>query len=104
MKKFRLENLKPISTPMVTSCKLCKEDETPMVNQTEYKSMIGRLLYLTASRPSIKQAAGLVAKFQDFPHESHFIVVKMIFKYLKGTFDYGLWYAKSRHFNFEALY
>ena len=61
--KFGMKDSSPICTPMVTSCKLRKEDESPAVDQTVYRSMIGSLLYLTASRPDIMQAVGLVARF-----------------------------------------
>jgi hypothetical protein len=52
------------NTPMVTSCKLSKDDESPKENQTLYRSMIGNLLYVTASRSNIMQAVGLVAPFK----------------------------------------
>lgn len=48
------------------------------------------------------QAVGLVARFQAFPHEIHVIVVKRIFKYIQGTVDYRLWYAKRREFKLKA--
>ena len=57
--------------------------------------MIGSLLYVTASRPDVMQAVGQVARFQAAPKETHIIVVKRIFKYLKGTLDFGLWYPKG---------
>ena len=53
MKKFTMEDCKPMSTPMMTSCKLSKDDKSPSMDQTMYKSMIGSLLYLTATRPDI---------------------------------------------------
>ena len=59
--------------------------------------MIGSLLYVTASRPNIMQAVGKVARFQVAPKESHIIVVKRIFQYLKGTSKYGLWYPKGNN-------
>ena len=57
--------------------------------------MIGSLLYVTASRPDAMQAIGQVARFQAAPKENHIIAVKRIFKYLKGTLDFGLWYLKG---------
>ncbi|XP_043721091.1 uncharacterized mitochondrial protein AtMg00810-like [Telopea speciosissima] len=53
LKKFNMEDCKPVSTPIMTSCKLSKDDDSPAVDHTMYKSMIGSLLYLTASRPNI---------------------------------------------------
>ena len=55
---------------MTTGYKLCKEDGTPLVNQTEYRSMVGSLLYLIASRPNTRQTIGIVVIFQAFYDKS----------------------------------
>jgi hypothetical protein len=60
--------------------------------------MIGSLLYITASHPDIMQAVGMVGRFQSAPKQSHLVVVKRIFKYLKGTMTYGLWYPRNQNF------
>lgn len=87
---------------MVTGYKLSKDDESPEVNQSTYRSMICILLYLTASRPDIMQVEGLVASFQANPKEIHVNAVKRIFKYLRGTIKYGLWYLKGKYFSLIA--
>ena len=61
--------------------------------------MIGSLLYLTASRTDIMFSTCLCARFQSDPRESHLIVVKCIFKYLKGTPTFGIWYPKDTCFD-----
>jgi hypothetical protein len=86
-----------VSTPMITGCKLNKEDDSSEVDQTMYRSMIGSLLYLIASRPNIMQAIGFVGKFQSNHKVTHVHAVKRIFKYLLGTIDYGLWYPKDTY-------
>jgi hypothetical protein len=53
LKKFGMIDCKPISTPMQTSCKLSKDDDSKDANQRQYKSMIGSLLYVIASRPDV---------------------------------------------------
>eukprot|EP00253_Pinus_taeda_P013935 PITA_13935 len=98
LKKFEIEYFKPISTPMTIGYKLCKEDGALQVNQTDYRSMIIRLLYLTTSTTKVMQEVGIMARFQDFPQEGHVVVINRIFKYLQGTIEYGLWYAKSEYF------
>jgi hypothetical protein len=98
LKKFRMEDCAPVNTPMVTGCKLSKDDESLEENQTLYRSMIGNLLYVMTSRPDIMQAVGLVAWFQAAPKETHVQAVKIIFKYLKGTLDFGLWYSRGEYF------
>ena len=57
--------------------------------------MIGNLLYVTTSRPDVMQAVGKVARFQATPKEAHVLVVKRIFKYLKRTTKFGIWYPKG---------
>ena len=67
---------------MMVGCKLTKEDESKDVDPKHYRSMIGILLYVTGSRPDVKKAIGMVARFQVAPRESHVHAVKIIFKYL----------------------
>jgi hypothetical protein len=67
LKKFRMKDYVPFNTPMVTCCKLSKDDESPKENQTLYWSMIGNLLYLIASRMDIMQEVVLVTPFQFAP-------------------------------------
>ena len=87
LKKFQMEDCKPVSTPMITGCELSKDDESKEVYQRLYRSMIGSLLYVTASIPDVMQVVGQVARFQAAPKETHIIAVKRIFRYLKGTLD-----------------
>jgi hypothetical protein len=63
-----------------------------------YRSMIGRLLYATKTRPFIMQVVGVVDRFQSTPKETHMKAIKRIFRYLKGTLDFGLWYPKGEYF------
>eukprot|EP00253_Pinus_taeda_P026336 PITA_26336 len=95
LKKYGMEDCAPMSTPMTTNCKLSKDDDFPLVDATHYRSMIGALLYLTATRLDIMQAVGMVGRFQSAPKQSHLLAVKRILRYLKGTSDFGLWYPKN---------
>ena len=79
LKKFQMEDSSPVSTPMVVGCKLSKDDISLDVDQRTYRSMIGSLLYITASRPNIMQVVGMVGHFQFSPKQSHFVSVKRIF-------------------------
>ncbi|GJX42991.1 hypothetical protein Tco_0259667 [Tanacetum coccineum] len=64
--------------------------------------MIGSLMYLTASRPAIQFSTCLCARYQANPKESHLIVIKRIFRYLKGTPSLDLWYPKCSGFNLKG--
>ena len=70
---------------MVIGYKLSTKDETPIIEQKKYISMIGGLQYLTHIRPDIENEVGIVARFQANPKEAHYAIVKRIFRYLKGT-------------------
>ncbi|CAL2227893.1 unnamed protein product [Prunus armeniaca] len=78
VKKFGLEAAKSAITPMSTGAKIHRDLHGKSVDQTLYRSMIGSLLYLTASRPDISYSAGVCARFQSDPRESHLFVVKRI--------------------------
>jgi hypothetical protein len=56
-----MEDCKPVITPMQTSCKLRKYDDSKSTDQRQYMSMIGNLLYVTTSRPDVMQEVGQVA-------------------------------------------
>ena len=63
LKKFGMEGSKPVGTPMCTRLKLTKDDESKEVDQTLYRSMIGKLQYVVHTRPNIALAVGIVARF-----------------------------------------
>nr|GEV19429.1 hypothetical protein [Tanacetum cinerariifolium] len=67
-----------------------------------YRSMIGSLMYLTASRPNIMYAVCACSMFHGTPKTSHLHVVKRIFRYLKGQPKLGLWYPRKSAFDLEA--
>jgi hypothetical protein len=98
LKKFQMEDSSPISTPMVVSCKLSKDDISPDVDQRTYRSMICSLLYITTSCSDIMLAVGMVGRYQSAPKQSHLVAVTRIFKYLKETMNYGLWYPINQNF------
>jgi hypothetical protein len=60
-----MEDCKPVITPMQTSCKLSKDDDSKSTDQRQYRSMIGNLLYVTTSRLDVMQVVGQVARFQE---------------------------------------
>jgi hypothetical protein len=60
-----------VSTPMSSTALLGPDEDGEAVDQREYMSMIGSLLYLTAARPNIQFAVGLCMRFQASPRSSH---------------------------------
>ena len=57
--------------------------------------MISSLLYLTCTRPDIMHAIGIIGRFQSNPKGSHLQAINIIFKYIQGTPDFGIWYPKD---------
>lgn len=102
LKTFGMEESKPVGTPMVTGCKMTKENDSALVNEKEYWSMISKLHYVVHSRPNIAHVVGIVAHFQKCPRESHLVAVKRILRYLKGIVDYGLWYPYNSDYNLKV--
>jgi hypothetical protein len=63
LKRFQMEDSKTMSTPMVTGCKLSKDDDSPDVDQSSYRSMIGILLYITTYHPYIMHVVGIAGRY-----------------------------------------
>ncbi|KAJ9562394.1 hypothetical protein OSB04_007554 [Centaurea solstitialis] len=102
LQKFGMNDAKPASTPMETHKHLTADDDGEEVDVHHYRSMIGSLMYLTASRPDIMFVVCVCARFQVRPKESHLHAVKRIFKYLKGQPRLGLWYPNNSSFDLVA--
>jgi hypothetical protein len=90
-----MDDSKPLSTQMGTTTALDADEDGEPVDQMEYRSMIGSLLYLTATRPNIQLSVCMCARFQMLPRTSHQQAVKRIFRYLRYTPELGLWYSAS---------
>ncbi|GJY26392.1 putative ribonuclease H-like domain-containing protein [Tanacetum coccineum] len=103
LKKFDFATVKTASTPMEPNKALIKDEEADSVDVHLYRSMIGSLMYLTASRPDIMFVVCACARFQVTPKMSHLHAVKRIFRYLKGQPKLGLWYPRDSPFDLEAF-
>ena len=95
MKKFGLESASSVRTPMSLNVKLTIDLLGKSIDSSLYRSMIGSLFYLTASRPDISYSVEVCAGYQANPKESHMIALKRIIKYVKTITDFGVWYSKD---------
>ncbi|KAK4401281.1 Retrovirus-related Pol polyprotein from transposon RE1 [Sesamum angolense] len=95
LKKFKMESCKTVTTPLVTGEKYQKEDGSQKVDGSMYRSLIGSLLYLTATRPDIMFATSLLSRFMQSPSQVHYAAAKRILRYLRGTKDFGIWYKST---------
>ncbi|KAK4386396.1 Retrovirus-related Pol polyprotein from transposon RE2 [Sesamum angolense] len=95
LKKFKMESCKTVTTPLVTGEKYQKENGSQKVDGSMYRSLIGSLLYLTATRPDIMFATSLLSRFMQSPSQVHYAAAKRILRYLRGTKDFGIWYKST---------
>ncbi|GKG11310.1 hypothetical protein Tco_0342710, partial [Tanacetum coccineum] len=101
LKKHGLDEYVSMSTPMATERLDADLQGTP-TDQTIYRRMIGGLMYLTASRPDITFSTFVCARYQARPTVKHLKEVKRIFRYLRQSYNMGLWYPKDSGFELIA--
>ncbi|GKA44524.1 retrovirus-related pol polyprotein from transposon TNT 1-94, partial [Tanacetum coccineum] len=77
------------------ACDIFSNEMRIPVDQTRFRSMVGSLMYLTASRPDLVFAVCICARYQASPTKKHLEALKRVFRYLRGTINWGLWYPKD---------
>ncbi|GJR39497.1 putative ribonuclease H-like domain-containing protein [Tanacetum coccineum] len=102
LNKFNYIDVKSTSTLVDLEKPLVKDGDANDVDVHLYRSMIGSLMYLTASRPNIMFVVCACARFQVTPKTSYLLAVKRIFRYLKGKPTLGLWYSRDSPFELVA--
>ncbi|GKE88062.1 retrovirus-related pol polyprotein from transposon TNT 1-94 [Tanacetum coccineum] len=103
LKKFNFCSIKTTTTPIESNKPLVKDEDGVDVDVHIYRSMIGSLMYLTASRPDIMFAVCACARFQVTPKASHLNAGKWIFRYLNHQPKLGLWYPRDSPFELKAF-
>jgi hypothetical protein len=98
LKRFGMKDTKPAKTPMGTDGHVDLNKGGKSVDQKAYRSMIGPLLYLCASRPDIMLSVCMCARYQSDPRECHLVAIKRILRYLVATPCFGIWYPKGSTF------
>ncbi|KAL0413520.1 UNVERIFIED_CONTAM: Retrovirus-related Pol polyprotein from transposon TNT 1-94 [Sesamum radiatum] len=102
IERFRMHNANPVDTPVDKSCVLSKElcpkteEEKKHMIKILYASAVGSLMYaMMCIRPDLCYAVGIVSRYQSNPRSDHWIAVKRILRYLKGTSDLALCYHRG---------
>ncbi|KAM0050261.1 putative RNA-directed DNA polymerase [Helianthus debilis subsp. tardiflorus] len=103
LNRFQMSDATPIGTPLPTNHGITPDLKGDAVSPSNYRAMIGSLMYLTASRPDIMFPTCLLARYQVNPKASHLAAVKRIFRYLKAYPDTGLWYPRDNNFDLVAF-
>ncbi|GJX26093.1 hypothetical protein Tco_0232389 [Tanacetum coccineum] len=103
LKKYSLDQCNAVDIPMVERSKLDEDPNgTPVdfiISILLYRSMVGSLMFLTASRPDLVFVVCMCARYHPKPTEKHLIAIKRVFRYLKGTINISLWYPKDTGFD-----
>ncbi|GJY09073.1 retrovirus-related pol polyprotein from transposon TNT 1-94 [Tanacetum coccineum] len=103
LKKYGLENSDVVGIPTVERSKLYEDPQGTLVDPTCYRSMVGSLMYLIASRLDLMFVVCMCVRYQAKATKKHLTAVKRIFRYLKGTINMGLWYPKDTGFDLTAF-
>ncbi|RVW69137.1 Retrovirus-related Pol polyprotein from transposon RE1 [Vitis vinifera] len=102
LKKTGMLGCKPIDTPMDSQKKLGIEKESTPVDRGRYQWLVGRLIYLSHTRPDIGFAVSAVSQFMHSPTEEHMEAVYRILRYLKMTPGKGLFFRKTENHDTEV--
>ena len=102
LKRFNMQNEKPVSTPFASHFKLSKEmcpktqEEMDYMSKVTYASTVRSLMYaMVCTRPDIAHAVGVVSRYMKNPGKEHWMVVKWILRYLRGTTNQALCFGGS---------
>eukprot|EP00253_Pinus_taeda_P006707 PITA_06707 len=93
LRHFHMEDCKPAPSPFQSGVKLSVSCTSLEVDATLYRQLVGKLLYLTHTRPDLSFVVGLVARFMQNPRESHWKAAKRILRYVRGTVQFGIHYS-----------
>ena len=102
LKETRMMRCKLVDTPMNPNLKLTEFQNSSLVDKETYQPLVGRLIYLSHTRPDIVFSVSAVSQFMHTPYEEHTEAMYRILKYLKGTVGKGLYFAKNEAKTVEA--
>jgi hypothetical protein len=95
LKKNKMADSNPISTPMEPGAKLSRYDGGDRVDSTRYRSLVGSLRYLTCTRSDISYSVGVVSRFMEELVYTHWKALKRILRYIRGTESLGLFFSRT---------
>lgn len=90
LQQFGMDICKPSMTPLPEGLLLPKQSDSPLVDATLYRMLVGKLLFLTKTRPDISYAVSVVSRFMQSPQEIHLQAAKHILRYVRRYPDLGL--------------
>jgi len=103
LKRSKIENAKPCTSPMASNCQLTSTDGTPFEDINLYRSIVGSMQYLAFTRPDLAFVVHKVSKFMHNPLDTHWLAVKRILRYLKHSISTSLFITKIVNFTLQAF-
>ncbi|KAK6160673.1 hypothetical protein DH2020_004054 [Rehmannia glutinosa] len=97
-----MEGCKTVATPLDNNKALKEKDGSPKADNSQFRSRIGSLLYLTATRPDIMYATSFLSRFMQNPSQIHYGAAKRVLRYLEGTIQYGLFYPNNKKLSLKG--
>lgn len=88
---------------MEQNIKLSSSDGGLVADPSSYRRLIGKLIYLTISRPDLTYAVQVLSQYMDKPHQPYLDAVHRVFKYLKSTPEHGLFFLAQSNFHLKAF-
>ena len=88
---------KTTEVPIEQNHRIENDEENPKVEKTQYQRLVGKLIYLSHTRPNIAYAVSVVSQFMHDPRERHLQAVNRIIQYLKASLGKGLIFKKGEN-------
>lgn len=85
-----MQDYKLATTPMEKGLKLSTKSSSPIENESEFRQLVGNLIYLTATRPDLSFAVSYISRFMTAPTSYHWATAKRILRYVKGTSNFDI--------------
>lgn len=89
-----MQNANSVHTLVAVELKLSKDDDLELIDPTLFRSLVGSLMYLTATRPDIAYGISLINRYMESPRKSHWEAGKWILRYIQGTRSEGIFYKQ----------
>lgn len=95
LRLFNMENCTPSHTPLPEGLTLSEDTNSPSVDAKIYRMLVGKLLFLTKTRPDISHAVSVVSRFMQHPQEVHLQAAKHVLRYVRRYPNLGLFFKKG---------
>ncbi|CAM6116227.1 unnamed protein product [Calypogeia fissa] len=103
LEDYQMQDCRPASTPLPEGQILSLETNTEAVDSTHYSQLVGKLIYLTTTRPDLSFAVNLISRYMSSPQHAHLTGAHHILRYLKATSDLGLYYLRNSQLKLEGF-